>query len=157
MLTPSHARRLLVAFALIIPVWGYVAWRSTALYMLGRERIATFRPTRVAVIEVGVDERKNVLGIRYWAPRLRYAVPTRQGSYIARQVTPLDEASSESWAREIASRYTVGRVTEGYVAPDSSRVSFLVPELGYFWHVVMGVGVVLFAAFGWTWQRSRRA
>ena len=84
-------------------------------------------------------------------------VRTKQGAYIARQVTPLDEASSESWAREIASRYTVGRVTEGYVAPDGSRVSFLVPELGNFWHVVMGVGVVLFAAFGWTWQRSRRA
>ena len=81
---------------------------------------------------------------------------TRTGSYIARQVTPLDEASTESWAREIASRYRVGRVAEGYVAPDSSHMSFLIPELGYFWLVVLGVGVVIFAAFGWTWQRARR-
>ena len=157
MITPTRARRAAWAFGFVFLAFGYVLWQSTTLYLLGRERIRTFVPVPVAITEVGVESRPGKRGGTYWAPRIRYGIQTKSGIVMGRQVTPLDEASTKAWAEEIASRFVRGKVDQGYAHPDSVGLSFLVPELGWFWQITLAVGLGLVGVFFWLLRRARAA
>ncbi len=155
-LTPQLARRLLVAFVIIVPAYGYVGFTNFIRWQRGRETIQSAVPIKVAIIESGIETRTGSFGRTFYAPRIRYAVRTPDGSYIARRVTPLDEAYTEGWARDIAERYRVGHVEPAFAEkgdPAQAR-TFLVPELGLFFYWTLAVGAVVFGALALIWRRA---
>ena len=154
MITPQRARRALLAFLIVVPVYAYVAVEATMTWSRGRAIMARSKLIQVAIIESGIEERKGLLGRTFYAPRIRYAVRTELGSVIQRQVTPLDEAAGKSWAEGIAERYRVGRVVDGYVDTTGMRISYLVPSLGTFIYWTLAAGVALFGALAIVLRRA---
>ncbi len=156
MLTAQTARRLLFAFAIVVPAYLYVAYVNFVRWQRGREVIQSAMPIKVAIIESGIESRTGSFGRTFYAPRIRYAVRTKNGAYIARQVTPLEEAYTEAWARGIADRYRVGNVELGFVegSNDAKPATFLVPELGMFFYWTLAAGAVLFGALAVVWRRA---
>jgi hypothetical protein len=158
-LTPSRARQLLYAFVLIVPAYLYVGYVNFVRWQRGRELVANAMPIKVAITETGIEERTGSLGRTFYAPRIRYGVRTRDSIYIARQVTPLDEASTESWARALADRYKVGKVVDAYVeGTDAANPrTFLTRELGTFFYWTLAAGGVVFGTLALLWWRARSA
>ena len=122
----------------------------------GREAIQSAVPIKVAIIESGIESRTGSFGRTFYAPRIRYAVRTPDGSFIARRVTPLEEAYTEGWAREIAERYRVGHVEPGFAekGDPALHLTFLVPELGTFFYWTLAAGAVVFGALALIWRRA---
>ena len=156
-LTAQTARRALVAFAVIVPAYLYVAYGNFIRWQRGRELVANAMPIKVAITERGIEERKGRFGRTFYAPRIRYGVRTKDGAYLARQVTPLDEASTEAWARSVADRFVVGTVVTGFVegTDNAKPVTFLTPELGTFFYWTLAAGVAVFGALALVWRRAR--
>lgn len=155
-LTPQLARRLLFAFVIVVPAYCYVGFTNFVRWQRGREAIQSAVPIKVAIIESGIESRTGSFGRTFYAPRIRYAVRTPDGSFIARRVTPLEEAYTEGWAREIAERYRVGHVEPGFAekGDPALHLTFLVPELGTFFYWTLAAGAVVFGALALIWRRA---
>ncbi len=159
MLTPQRARKLLIfVLVVIVPAYGYVAWTNTSRWLAGRALIARAVLTQVAITESGVEERKGMFGRTFYAPRVRYGVRTAEGIVMARQVTPLDEASTKAWATRIADLYRPGQVEPAWIDTTGTQKSYLVPELGSFFLWTMAGGVALLAVLlplAWSARSAR--
>lgn len=155
MLKPTIARRALVAFVVILPAYGWVAWKAHGLWRTGSQRIANAIPLPAAILASRVEERTGVFGRTFWAPRITYAIRTDTGMTFRTQVTPLNEAATLSWAQGISDRYRPGRVDTAWV-DTTTRQSFLVRDLGTFWYWTIATGVVLLGALAWLLQRALR-
>ncbi len=155
MLTPARARRALLAFLVILPAYGWVAWQAYGLWAAGSRRIANAVPLPAAIVESGVEERKGSFGRTFWAPRITYAIRTDTGMTFRTTVTPLNEAASHAWAQAISDRYRTGQVDTAWV-DTTTRESFLVRDLGTFWYWTVGAGVALLGALAGLVVRARR-
>ena len=155
-LTPPLARRLLFAFVIVVPAYGYVGFTNFVRWQRGREAIQSAVPIKVAIVESGIETRIGRFGRTFYAPRIRYAVRTPDGSFIARRVTPLDEAYTEGWARDIADRFRVGHVEPAFAEKGGTAqpLTFLVAELGLFFYWTLAAGAVVFGALALVWRRA---
>ncbi|MBI3789756.1 MAG: hypothetical protein HY275_02625 [Gemmatimonadetes bacterium] len=154
MITPQRARRALLAFVLVVPAYGIVAWQAYRLWQTGRSRIANAVPVVVAITESGIEERTGSFGRTFYAPRIRYGVRTREGVEFRRQVTPLDEASTKGCAQAIADRYAVGHVDTGWIDTTGDHATFLVREVGTFFYWILSAGLLVLGALAFLLRRA---
>lgn len=155
MISPPRARRALLAFLVILPAYGWVAWQAFGLWRTGTRRIESAVPLPAAIVQSALDSQQGALGRTFFRPRITYAIRTDTGMTFRTQVTPLNEASTRGWALAIVDRYRVGQVDTAWV-DTTTRESFLVREVGTFWYWTVGAGLVLLGALAWLLQRARR-
>jgi hypothetical protein len=102
---------------------------------------ATFEPVPAVVLQSTIEARRLDRRSRAYAPRVRYRYSVGGQTYIGHQVTPLDEAYSESWANGLAGQFHRGDEVTAYVDPERPGDSFLVQRISWLPYLFIGSGV----------------
>lgn len=115
-------RQLIVAMLLVA-----AAFVAVGVHLVSEEQrsLRQFRPVTVVVEGVRVESRLGDNGETMRRASVTYSYQVEGVTYRSDRVTPLDEWRKGDWAAEIAQRFTVGRVYEGYYDPRDPAQSYL--------------------------------